>query len=708
MSAIKKTFTYGRQQVTLETGEIARQAGGAVIVNIEDTVVLVTVVAKTDVKPGQDFFPLTVDYQEKTYAAGRIPGGFLKRESRPSEGETLTSRLIDRPIRPLFPEGFFNEVQIIATVMSSNPEVSADIPALIGASAALSLSGLPFDGPVGAARVGFINGEYVLNPTLSELKNSAMDLIVAGTDTAVLMVESEAMELPEDIMLGAVVFGHTEMLAVINAINELTDEAGADVWDWQAPAEDTAMVERLKTLAEDGLQQAYNIKQKQARMTAVDDIRNKAYAELISAGMDTVAANGVKDAFHRLEASVVRNRILSGQPRIDGRDTRTVRPITIRTGVLPRTHGSALFTRGETQALVVTTLGTGRDEQTIDALEGSYHDRFMLHYNMPPYATGETGRVGTPKRREIGHGRLAKRALMAVLPTKEEFGYTMRVVSEITESNGSSSMASVCGGCLSLMDAGAPLKAHVAGIAMGLIKEGGKFAVLTDILGDEDHLGDMDFKVAGTEKGVTALQMDIKIKGITKEIMQVALSQAKEGRLHILEIMKASVSTGVHEMSAYAPRIIAMKINPEKIRDVIGKGGAVIRALTEETGTQIDIQEDGSVKIACTSIEAGELAKKRIEEITAEVEVGKVYEGPVIKLLDFGAIVNVLPGRDGLLHISQIAHERVNAIGDHLKEGQIVKVKILEADEKGRLRLSMKALLDEPVAPASESPENAG
>jgi polyribonucleotide nucleotidyltransferase len=708
MSAIKKTFTYGRQQVTLETGEIARQAGGAVIVNIEDTVVLVTVVAKTDVKPGQDFFPLTVDYQEKTYAAGRIPGGFLKRESRPSEGETLTSRLIDRPIRPLFPEGFFNDVQIIATVMSSNPEVSADIPALIGASAALSLSGLPFDGPVGAARVGFINGEYVLNPTLSELKNSAMDLIVAGTDTAVLMVESEAMELPEDIMLGAVVFGHTEMLAVINAINELTDEAGADVWDWQAPAEDTAMVERLKTLAEDGLQQAYNIKQKQARMTAVDDIRNKAYAELISAGMDTVAANGVKDAFHRLEASVVRNRILSGQPRIDGRDTRTVRPITIRTGVLPRTHGSALFTRGETQALVVTTLGTGRDEQTIDALEGSYHDRFMLHYNMPPYATGETGRVGTPKRREIGHGRLAKRALMAVLPTKEEFGYTMRVVSEITESNGSSSMASVCGGCLSLMDAGAPLKAHVAGIAMGLIKEGGKFAVLTDILGDEDHLGDMDFKVAGTEKGVTALQMDIKIKGITKEIMQVALSQAKEGRLHILEIMKASVSTGVHEMSAYAPRIIAMKINPEKIRDVIGKGGAVIRALTEETGTQIDIQEDGSVKIACTSIEAGELAKKRIEEITAEVEVGKVYEGPVIKLLDFGAIVNVLPGRDGLLHISQIAHERVNAIGDHLKEGQIVKVKILEADEKGRLRLSMKALLDEPVAPASESPENAG
>ncbi len=698
-----KTFQYGAHTVTLETGEIARQSGGAVLVNMDDTVVLVTVVAKNEVKPGQDFFPLTVDYQEKTYAAGRIPSGFLKRESRPSETETLISRLIDRPIRPLFPEGFFNEVQIIATVMSSNPEVNADIPALIGASAALSLSGLPFDGPVGAARVGFINGEYVLNPTLSELKNSAMDLIVAGTDTAVLMVESEAMELPEDIMLGAVVFGHTQMQAAINAINELADEAAADAWDWQPAAEDTAMVERLKSLAEAGLQQAYTIKQKQARTTAVDEIRNRAFAELLNDSMDTIAANHVKDAFHRLEASVVRNRILSGQPRIDGRDTRTVRPITIRTGVLPRTHGSALFTRGETQALVVTTLGTGRDEQKIDALEGSHSDHFMLHYNMPPYATGETGRVGTPKRREIGHGRLAKRALLAVLPTKEEFGYTMRVVSEITESNGSSSMASVCGGCLSLLDAGAPLKAHVAGIAMGLIKDGGRFAVLTDILGDEDHLGDMDFKVAGTEKGVTALQMDIKIKGITKEIMDAALTQAKEGRLHILGIMKASVAGVNQEMSAYAPRIITMKINPEKIRDVIGKGGAVIRALTEETGTQIDIQEDGSVKIACTSTESGELAKKRIEEITAEVEVGKIYEGPVIKLLDFGAIVNVLPGRDGLLHISQIAHERVNTIGEHLKEGQIVRVKILEADEKGRLRLSMKALLEPPAPPPASN-----
>ncbi len=713
MSAIKKTFTYGRQQVTLETGEIARQAGGAVLVSIEDTVVLVTVVAKTDVKPGQDFFPLTVDYQEKTYAAGRIPGGFLKRESRASDGEILICRLIDRPIRPLFPDGFFNEVQIIATVMSSNPEVSADIPALIGASAALSLSGLPFDGPVGAARVGFINGEYVLNPTHSELKNSALDLVVAGTESAVLMVESEAMELPEDIMLGAVVFGHTQMRAVINAINELADEAGADAWDWQAPAEDVAMVERLKTLAEDGLQQAYNIKQKQARMTAVDDVRSKAFAELITADMDTVAA----------------------QPR-QGLPSTAWKPAWCVTASCPASHVSTAATpapcarspsapaycRAPTAPLCSPVAKPRRWSSPRSAPDATNkpsmrskaptHDRFMMQYNMPPYATGETGRVGAPKRREVGHGRLAKRALMAVLPTKEEFGYTMRVVSEITESNGSSSMASVCGGCLSLMDAGAPLKAHVAGIAMGLIKEGGKFAVLTDILGDEDHLGDMDFKVAGTEKGVTALQMDIKIQGITAEIMDAALKQAKEGRLHILEIMKTSVSSGTHEMSAYAPRIIAMKINPEKIRDVIGKGGAVIRALTEETGTQIDIQEDGSVKIACTSIEAGELAKRRIEEITAEVEVGKVYEGPVIKLLDFGAIVNVLPGRDGLLHISQIAHERVNTIGDYLKEGQVVKVKILEADEKGRLRLSMKALLEAPApAPAaadSETPENAG
>ena len=694
MSAIKKTFTYGRHQVTLETGEIARQASGAVIVNVDDTVVLVTVVAKNEVKPGQDFFPLTVDYQEKTYAAGRIPGGFLKRESRPSEGETLISRLIDRPIRPLFPEGFFNEVQIIATVMSSNPEVSADIPALIGASAALSLSGLPFDGPVGAARVGFINGEYVLNPTNSELKNSALDLVVAGTETAVLMVESEAMELPEDIMLGAVVFGHTQMQAAINAINELADEAGADAWDWQPLAEDTAMVERLKALAEDGLQQAYNIKQKQARMTAVDEVRSKAFAELITADMDTVAQNHVKDAFHRLEASVVRNRILSGQPRIDGRDTRTVRPITIRTGVLPRTHGSALFTRGETQALVVTTLGTGRDEQTIDALEGSYSDRFMLHYNMPPYATGETGRVGSPKRREIGHGRLAKRALLAVLPTKEEFGYTMRVVSEITESNGSSSMASVCGGCLSLMDAGAPLKAHVAGIAMGLIKEGNRFAVLTDILGDEDHLGDMDFKVAGSSEGISALQMDIKIDGITEEIMKVALAQAKRGRLHILGEMGKALSTARTEMSEFAPRLITIKIHPDKIREVIGKGGATIRSITEETGATIDINDDGTVIIASVNRDAGEAAKKRIEQIVSDVEPGRIYEGKVAKLMDFGAFVTIMPGKDGLVHVSQISNERVEKVSDKLKEGDIVKVKVLEVDKQGRIRLSMKAVAE--------------
>ena len=707
---VTKSFQYGRHAVTLETGEIARQADGAVLVNMDDTVVLVTVVAKRDVKPGQDFFPLTVDYMEKTYAAGRIPGGYFKREGKPTEKETLTSRLIDRPIRPLFPEGFFNEVQVIAHVLSSNPEVDSDIPALIGASAALSLSGVPFDGPVGAARVGFINGEYVLNPTGSELKNSALDLIVAGTEAAVLMVESEAMELPEDIMLGAVVFGHQQMQAAINAINELTDEAGKDAWDWQAPATNTELVGKIESLAKAELEQAYSIKQKQARTVAVDTIRDKVFSELITADMDTLAVNVVKDEFFKLEANVVRGRILSGQPRIDGRDTRTVRPITIRTGVLPRTHGSALFTRGETQALVITTLGTGRDEQTIESLMGEYSERFLLHYNMPPFATGETGRVGSPKRREIGHGRLAKRALLAALPSKEEFGYTLRVVSEVTESNGSSSMASVCGGCLSMLDAGVPMKAHIAGIAMGLIKEGGKFAVLTDILGDEDHLGDMDFKVAGSEKGVTALQMDIKIQGITKEIMDAALKQAKEGRMHILGLMKEAVGGAREEMSAYAPRIITMKINPEKIRDVIGKGGAVIRALTEETGTQIDIEEDGSIKIACTSTESGEAAKKRIEEITAEVEVGAVYEGTVVKLLDFGAIVNVLPGRDGLLHISQIAHERIATVAEHLKEGQQVRVKVLEADEKGRLRLSMKALTEPPKreeAPAAPAPEGA-
>jgi len=704
LKQIKKSFAYGRHQVTLETGEIARQAGGAIIVNMDDTVVLVTVVGAKDAKPGQDFFPLTVDYQERTYAAGKIPGGFFKREGRPSEKEILTSRLIDRPLRPLFPDGFYNEVQIVATVISSNPEIDSDIPAVIGASAALAVSGIPFNGPIGAARVGYVDGQYVLNPTATELKTSQLDLVVAGTQKAVLMVESEAQELPEDVMLGAVVFGHDQMQAVIDAINELADEAGADAWDWAAPAKDEALIAKLAEMAQNDLAAAYQIKEKQDRYTRIDEIRNRVVVELAGEGASADRVNFIKNLFFELEAKIVRGQILQGEPRIDGRDTRTVRPITIRTGVLPRTHGSVLFTRGETQALVVATLGTGRDEQMIDALQGSYTDRFMLHYNFPPYATGECGRVGTPKRREIGHGRLAKRALVAVLPSAEEFGYTMRVVSEITESNGSSSMASVCGGSLSLMDAGAPLKAHVAGIAMGLIKEGNRFAVLTDILGDEDHLGDMDFKVAGTEAGVTALQMDIKIQGITKEIMQVALTQAREGRMHILGIMKQAVEAPRQQMSAYAPRIVSMKINPEKIRDVIGKGGAVIRALTEETGTTIDIAEDGTVNIACQGVEACELAKKRIEEITAEVEVGRVYEGTVLKLLDFGAIVSVLPGKDGLLHISQIAHERVNSVTDHLKEGQIVKVKVLEADEKGRLRLSMKALLDAP-APANRESE---
>ena len=704
MNPVKKTFQYGRHQVILETGEVARQAAGAVLVNMDDTVVLVTVVAKNEVKPGQDFFPLTVDYQEKTYAAGRIPGGFFKREGKPSEKETLTSRLIDRPIRPLFPDGFFNEVQVIATVVSCNPEVDADIPALIGASAALMLSGVPFNGPIGAARVGYIDGQYVLNPTKTELETSDLNLVVAGTEDAVLMVESEANVLSEDIMLGAVVYGHDQMKAAIDAINDLADEAGKDAWEWAAPEPQTALLDQMSALCVDDLSKAYSVKQKQMRVSAVEEIRSRVMAEMVRDDMDTTQVNIIKDMFHALEAKVVRSRILAGEPRIDGRDTRTVRPITIRTGVLPRTHGSALFTRGETQALVVATLGTGRDEQTIDALEGSYSDRFMLHYNMPPYATGETGRVGTPKRREIGHGRLAKRALLATLPSKEDFGYTIRVVSEITESNGSSSMASVCGGSLALMDAGVPMKAHVAGIAMGLIKEGNRFAVLTDILGDEDHLGDMDFKVAGTTEGVTALQMDIKIEGITKEIMQVALTQAQEARLHILGIM-TQAEAAPHEMSQYAPRIITMKINPEKIRDVIGKGGATIRALTEETGTQIDIAEDGTVKIACTSTESGELAKKRIEDITAEVEVGRTYDGTVLKILDFGAIVNVLPGKDGLLHISQIAHERVNAVSDHLKEGQGIKVKVLEADDKGRMRLSMKALLDAPApSPAPVPP----
>ncbi len=695
MNATRKTITYGRHTLTMETGEIARQAHGAVLVNMDDTVVLVTVVGKKEVKPGQDFFPLTVDYQEKTYAAGRIPGGFFKREGRPSEKETLTCRLIDRPIRPLFPEGFLNEVQVIATVLSSNNEVDSDIPAMIGASAALAISGIPFDGPIGAARVGYIDGEYVLNPTATELKTSQLNLVVAGTQQAVLMVESEAQELSEDVMLGAVVYGHQQMQAVIDTINEMADEVGKPIWDWTPARKDGALIERIAGLAEGELREAYKMRQKQARSEKIETIRSRVLAEVTPADADTLQANTIGAIFGDLESKIVRNQILSGEPRIDGRDTRTVRPITIRTGVLPRTHGSALFTRGETQALAVATLGTARDEQIIDALQGEYRERFMLHYNMPPYATGETGRVGTPKRREVGHGRLAKRALLAVLPTPEDFTYSMRVVSEITESNGSSSMASVCGGCLALMDAGVPLKSHVAGIAMGLIKEGNRFAVLSDILGDEDHLGDMDFKVAGTENGISALQMDIKIQGITKEIMHVALLQAREGRLHILGIMRQTLATPRSEISTYAPRMITMKIKPEKIRDVIGKGGAVIRAITEETGTTIDINDDGTVTIACVSSEGGEAAQRRIMEITAEVEVGRIYDGTVLKLLDFGAIVSVLPGKDGLLHISQIANERVNSVADHLKEGQAVRVKVLEADEKGRLRLSMKAVAGE-------------
>jgi len=703
LSHYKKTLSYGNHQLTLETGEIARQAGGAVMVSLDDTMVLVSVVGKKDVKQGQDFFPLTVDYMEKTYAAGKIPGGFLKREGPMREKEILTSRLIDRPLRPLFPDSFYNEVQIVATVMSSDPQINADIPAMIGASAALAISGIPFDGPIGAARVGYANGQYLLNPTKDELLSSQLELVVAGTSKAVLMVESEAQQLSEEVMLGAVVYGHEQMQVVINAINEMAAEVGQDDWDWTPAPKNEALIARINALAENDLKAAYSVREKQARTHQVEAIHAKVAAALATE-FENVSGNEINDLFSALEAKIVRGQILSGEPRIDGRDTRTVRPITIRTGVLPRAHGSVLFTRGETQALVVATLGSMRDSQKIDALEGEYTDRFMLHYNFPPYSTGETGRVGSPKRREIGHGRLAKRALVAVLPSEEECGYAIRVVSEITESNGSSSMASVCGGCLSLMDAGVPVKDHVAGIAMGLIKDGGRFAVLTDILGDEDHLGDMDFKVAGTENGITALQMDIKINGITKEIMQVALSQAQEGRKHILGIMKQAMPSVRPEVSDFAPRMIKMKINPDKIRDVIGKGGAVIRTLTEETGTTIDIDDEGNITIACVSGDAGELAKKRIEDIVAEVEVGKVYEGPVVKLLDFGALINILPGKDGLLHISQISHERIAAVADHLKEGQIVKVKVLEVDDKGRMRLSMKALQEQSAAaaPAAE------
>ena len=704
---VTKTFQYGQHTVTMETGQIARQASGAVMLNMDDTVVLATVVAKAEAKAGQDFFPLTVDYIEKVYSAGRIPGGFFRREGRPSENETLVSRLIDRPLRPLFPEGFYNEVQVVVQVLSSNPEVNPDIPALLAASAAMAISGVPFAGPVGAARVGYVDGQYVLNPTFSQLEKSRMDLVVAGTEAAVLMVESEAQQLSEEIMLGAVVYGHEQMQTAIDAIYELVRDGGKPEWQWQPAAKNEALIENVSNLAEDSVRAAYGIREKQLRTQALRDVQAKTMDGLKVLGMEDADPIEVGNILFDLEAKVVRSEILSGQPRIDGRDTRTVRPIEIDLSILPRTHGSALFTRGETQGLVVATLGTKTDEQIIDALQGESRDRFMLHYNMPPFATGETGRVGSPKRREIGHGRLAKRALIACLPTAEEFPYTIRVVSEITESNGSSSMASVCGGCLALMDAGVPMKAHVAGIAMGLIKDGGKFAVLTDILGDEDHLGDMDFKVAGTAIGITALQMDIKIQGITKEIMQVALAQAKEGRMHILGKMQAAISGGREEMSTFAPRLYTMKINADKIRDVIGKGGATIRQLTEETGTTIDIQEDGTITIASNDAEKAAEAQRRITELTAEIEVGKVYEGTVLKLLDFGAIVQVFPGKDGLLHISQIAHERVNQVSDYLKEGQKVSVKAIETDDRGRVKLSMKALIERPArepAPVAEAP----
>lgn len=701
---VSKSFRFGNHDVTLTTGEIARQATGACICQMDDTVVLATVVAKKETKPGQDFFPLTVDYIEKTYAAGKIPGGFFKREGRPSEKETLTSRLIDRPIRPLFPDGFFNEVQVIIHVLSADPAVDPDIPAMIGASAALAISGIPFRGPIGACRVGYINDEIVINPTTEELKTSRLDLVVAGTERAVLMVESEADILPEKTMLEAVMAGHKAMQVCIQAINELVAEAGKPAWDWQPAPKNEALVARIVELCDADLKEAYGIRSKQARTEKLREVYAACEAQLVAdaeaAGTEAPDMNEVHGILFELEAKLVRSNILNGEPRIDGRDTRTVRPIEIRQSVLPRTHGSALFTRGETQALVLTTLGTKQDEQIIDGLCEETHDRFMLHYNMPPFATGETGRVGSPKRREIGHGRLAKRALKAVLPTAEEFQYTIRVVSEITESNGSSSMASVCGGCLSMLDAGVPLKDYVAGVAMGLIKEGNKFAVLTDILGDEDHLGDMDFKVAGTAEGVTALQMDIKIEGITAEIMQAALAQAHEGRQHILGKMHEMAGGGAKELSDFAPRMISFKIDQDKIREVIGKGGATIRALTEETGTTINIEDDGTVTIASPDTARVEEARRRIEIITTKIEVGQIYEGTVQRLLDFGAIVQLLPGKDGLLHISQIANERVNQVSDYLKEGQQVRVKVIEADEKGRVRLSMKALLKDEAAQA--------
>ena len=694
MNSVKKAVQYGDHILSLETGKVARQATGAIIASLGETSVMVTVVGKKNVQPGQSFFPLTVNYQERTYSAGKIPGGFFKREGRPSEKETLTCRLIDRPLRPLFPKSFLNEVQVIATVIALDPAIDPDIPAMIGASAALSISGIPFSGPIAGARVGYIDESYVLNPSKEQLKTSDLDLVVAGTDSAVLMVESEASELAEEVMLGAVMFGHEKLQPAIDLIKELKAEIGKEAWDWSAPEKDPAIYVAVKANAYSGIEKAYAISDKMIRQEELAKIRDIAVEAIVGEDSE-MSADDVKSSFAKLEKELVRGRIIAGEPRIDGRDTSTVRQVSVETTVLPRVHGSALFTRGETQAIVVATLGAERDAQMIDAVEGEYRDRFMLHYNFPPFCVGETGFVGSPKRREIGHGKLAKRGIQAVMPSAEDFPYVVRVVSEITESNGSSSMASVCGTSLALMDAGVPIKAPVAGIAMGLIKEENGYAVLTDILGDEDHLGDMDFKVAGTDKGITALQMDIKIEGINEEIMRTALAQARDGRLTILETMNANLATHREEMSEFAPRIITIKVHTDKIRDVIGKGGATIRALTEETGAVIDIQDDGTVMIFSSDYNAGQDALHRIEQITAEVEVGKIYQGTVAKLMDFGAFVTILPGKDGLVHISQISDERVENISDKLSEGDSIKVKVLEVDRQGRIRLSMKAVSEE-------------
>lgn len=703
MTPITKSFQYGQHTVTLETGVIARQATAAVLASMDDTSVLVTVVGKKEAKADQDFFPLTVNYQEKAYAAGKIPGGFFKREGRPSEGETLIARLIDRPIRPLFPEGFKNEVQVVVTVMSANPDIPTDIISMIGTSAALAISGIPFNGPIGAARVGFSNGEYILNTRAEEQAESELDLVVAGTEGAVLMVESEASVLSEDTMLGAVMFGHEQMQTVVNAVNEFAAEVGTEKWDWAPEAENTALKDKVKALAEAEMTAAYQISDKLERKDAVIAATEKAL-EAILAEDEEQDKKEVLDLLHDLESDVVRSRILSGAPRIDGRDPAMIRALDVATGILPRTHGSALFTRGETQALVAATLGTERDAQMIDELQGKRDSRFMLHYNFPPYCVGETGMIGSPKRREIGHGRLAKRGIQAVMPSEEEFPYVVRVVSEITESNGSSSMASVCGTSLALMDAGVPIKASVAGIAMGLVKSDDNFVVLSDILGDEDHLGDMDFKVAGTTEGITALQMDIKIEGITKEIMQIALKQAKEARLHILNVMDEAIGGHREELSEFAPRIYTMKIDQDKIRDVIGKGGAMIRQITEESDTNIEIEDDGTIKIFATERAKADIAISKIEQVTAEIEVGKTYNGKITRIVDFGAFVEVLPGKEGLVHISQIAHERVNKVTDYLEEGQMVDVKVMEIDRQNRVRLSIKELLEKP-APKSDDAE---